>query len=480
MVTGGATPGTAQLAATASSRGTREPRSQTTSSPLAVSTAVISSRRSGQSGAGRRARMTSSRSASGTVGADSAIAPTRARSSRGSWAPSASAAKALATFSTSKSTARSLEASGGSSCAASRRSRPTPLESWAATTDPAEVPTSRSAAPTGTPSASRACSTPSSQATPVTPPPPRTNARVTICRPAPWPRPSSWRQCFRPGEPTVKAGLAGGSARGRRAPGSSRAPPTAGAGAGARRPSLEELGAQPVLVDAELAGQPAGVAPEPRLLAEPLQGGGPGGGCRPVRVEQVAEGDAERAGEPSQGREGGVAAPVLEVGDVGHRQAGFQRDRGDRAAEQGPAVRRARPGARPGPGRACRRPGVGFLVAVQTLVQRRTPDPLVGRVSAAFLTAQTTATVAGAALAAALGQHAGLPVTLNLASAAVLVAAAAALRLLPASSLVQDRGSGIRSFYGGGEHGAGPGGVAAGDRRAGCVPGARDRCGRTH
>src|SRR6266536_2089322 len=404
MVTGGATPGTAQLAATASSRGTREPRSQTTSSPLAVSTAVISSRRSGQSGAGRRARMTSSRSASGTVGADSAIAPTRARSSRGSWAPSASAAKALATFSTSKSTARSLEASGGSSCAASRRSRPTPLESWAATTDPAEVPTSRSAAPTGTPSASRACSTPSSQATPVTPPPPRL----------------SWRQCFRPGEPTVKAGLAGGSARGRRAPGSSRAPPTAGAGAGARRPSLEELGAQPVLVDAELAGQPAGVAPEPRLLAEPLQGGGPGGGCRPVRVEQVAEGDAERAGEPSQGREGGVAAPVLEVGDVGHRQ------------------------------------------------------------TAAFLTAQTTATVAGAALAAVLGQHAGLPVTLNLASAGVLVAAAAALRLLPASTLVQDRGSGIRSLYGGGEHAAGPGGVAAGDRRAGCVPGARDRCGRTH
>ena len=125
-------------------------------------------------------------------------------------------------------------------------------------------------------------------------------------------------------------------------------------------------------------------------------------------------------------------------------------------------------------------PGVGFLVAVQTLVQRRTPDPLVGRVSAAFLTAQTTATVAGAALAAVLGQHAGLPVTLNLASAGVLVAAAAALRLLPASTLVQDRGSGIRSLYGGGEHAAGPGGVAAGDRRAGCVPGARDRCGRTH
>jgi predicted MFS family arabinose efflux permease len=64
-------------------------------------------------------------------------------------------------------------------------------------------------------------------------------------------------------------------------------------------------------------------------------------------------------------------------------------------------------------------------------VQRRTPDALLGRVSASFLTAQMAATVAGAALGGVLGRGAGLPVTLNAASAAVVLAAVAARCLLP-------------------------------------------------
>jgi predicted MFS family arabinose efflux permease len=76
-------------------------------------------------------------------------------------------------------------------------------------------------------------------------------------------------------------------------------------------------------------------------------------------------------------------------------------------------------------------PGAGFLLAVQTQVQRRTPDRLLGRVGASFLTAQTGAAVAGAALGGALGHGAGLPITLNVASATVLVAAVATRCLLP-------------------------------------------------
>ena len=46
-------------------------------------------------------------------------------------------------------------------------------------------------------------------------------------------------------------------------------------------------------------------------------------------------------------------------------------------------------------------------------------------------TAQNAATVAGAALGAALGQRAGLPLTLNGANLGVVAASCAAARLLP-------------------------------------------------
>src|SRR6266508_5435066 len=61
MVTGGQTPGTAQLAPTASTRDTPLSRSNARNSPDPASTAVISSRRSGQSRTGRRDSITARR-----------------------------------------------------------------------------------------------------------------------------------------------------------------------------------------------------------------------------------------------------------------------------------------------------------------------------------------------------------------------------------------------------------------------------------
>jgi predicted MFS family arabinose efflux permease len=75
--------------------------------------------------------------------------------------------------------------------------------------------------------------------------------------------------------------------------------------------------------------------------------------------------------------------------------------------------------------------GAGFLVVLQTQVQRRTRDALLGRVASAFLTVQTGATVAGATLGAVLGQGARLALALDLASGGVLLAAATAALMLP-------------------------------------------------
>jgi MFS family permease len=77
--------------------------------------------------------------------------------------------------------------------------------------------------------------------------------------------------------------------------------------------------------------------------------------------------------------------------------------------------------------------GSSFIVCVQTVTQRRTPDALLGRVSASFGTAQTGAMVAGSASGALLGQYAGLPFTLNTASVFVLAVALLAALALPGS-----------------------------------------------
>ena len=78
-VTGGHAPGTAQLAATASTSAMPESRSSTSSSPVATSMAVTRSTRSGQSCDGSRCAMTSRRTGSATVAVSSATAPMRCR-----------------------------------------------------------------------------------------------------------------------------------------------------------------------------------------------------------------------------------------------------------------------------------------------------------------------------------------------------------------------------------------------------------------
>jgi len=77
-------------------------------------------------------------------------------------------------------------------------------------------------------------------------------------------------------------------------------------------------------------------------------------------------------------------------------------------------------------------PGVILLVGFQTQVQRLTPDALLGRVSAAFGTAEMAATVAGSATAGALAGALGLGTTLNAAIGLILAAAVAAVVLFPA------------------------------------------------
>jgi predicted MFS family arabinose efflux permease len=58
-------------------------------------------------------------------------------------------------------------------------------------------------------------------------------------------------------------------------------------------------------------------------------------------------------------------------------------------------------------------PAVVLLVAVQTDYQRRTPDRLLGRVAAAFLTVEMAVSVIGAAVGSATGQRAGVMPVIN-------------------------------------------------------------------
>ncbi len=75
MVTGGQVPGTAQLAATASTSATPDDESNTTNSPVATSMAVIRRSRSGQSWLGSRCSMTRLRTGSATVSVFTATSP---------------------------------------------------------------------------------------------------------------------------------------------------------------------------------------------------------------------------------------------------------------------------------------------------------------------------------------------------------------------------------------------------------------------
>ncbi|MGO8893080.1 MAG: alpha/beta fold hydrolase, partial [Streptosporangiaceae bacterium] len=84
LAAAGQTPGTAQLAPTASTRPASPAESNTTNSPVRASTAVTLSTLAGQSLTGSRASNTLRRSASGMVRAASAQWPIRARARTGS------------------------------------------------------------------------------------------------------------------------------------------------------------------------------------------------------------------------------------------------------------------------------------------------------------------------------------------------------------------------------------------------------------
>ncbi|WP_406315588.1 MFS transporter [Streptosporangium sp. NBC_01639] len=84
-------------------------------------------------------------------------------------------------------------------------------------------------------------------------------------------------------------------------------------------------------------------------------------------------------------------------------------------------------------------PGVTVAVAFQTWRQRATPEPFLGRVTAAFLAAEAAVTLAGSFAGPVLSEMASLSVALNAACAAVVVAAAAAFWLMPGPSPVDDR-----------------------------------------
>ncbi len=73
-------------------------------------------------------------------------------------------------------------------------------------------------------------------------------------------------------------------------------------------------------------------------------------------------------------------------------------------------------------------PGGAFLMLEQTLIQRLSPDDIIGRISAAYLTIENSATLLGALLASLLEHALGLTMTLNLAIA--VIAAGGALAIL--------------------------------------------------
>jgi hypothetical protein len=63
----------------------------------------------------------------------------------------------------------------------------------------------------------------------------------------------------------------------------------------------------------------------------------------------------------------------------------------------------------------------------QTLIQRLSPDDIIGRISAAYLTIENSATLLGALLASLLEHALGLTMTLNLAIAVITAGGALAI-----------------------------------------------------
>ncbi|TDD12441.1 MFS transporter [Nonomuraea diastatica] len=76
-------------------------------------------------------------------------------------------------------------------------------------------------------------------------------------------------------------------------------------------------------------------------------------------------------------------------------------------------------------------PAVTVLVSVQSWVQRTTPEGLLGRVTAAFLTMEAAATMFGAFAGPAVSELFGMPAALNAACVVALVSAPLTLWLVP-------------------------------------------------
>jgi predicted MFS family arabinose efflux permease len=75
--------------------------------------------------------------------------------------------------------------------------------------------------------------------------------------------------------------------------------------------------------------------------------------------------------------------------------------------------------------------GGSFLLLEQTILQRRAPDRVIGRISSAYSTVVMAATLAGALLASLMASSIGRPATLNIAIA-VIASGALVATLLPA------------------------------------------------
>jgi predicted MFS family arabinose efflux permease len=104
-------------------------------------------------------------------------------------------------------------------------------------------------------------------------------------------------------------------------------------------------------------------------------------------------------------------------------------------------------------------PGGAFLMLEQTLTQRLAPDEIIGRVSAAYSTAENAATLFGALLASLLEHALGLALTLNLAIAVIAAAGIPALFMPRIQPPEGDHGQGRTA----GRAVAAPGNRAAGD-----------------
>ena len=89
-------------------------------------------------------------------------------------------------------------------------------------------------------------------------------------------------------------------------------------------------------------------------------------------------------------------------------------------------------------------PGGAFLMLEQTLIQRLSPDDIIGRISAVYSTIESSATLLGALMASLLEHALGLILTLNL-SIAVIAAGGALAILTPGVSHPHDGGGQNRS-----------------------------------